>query len=472
MKTRDVLPFILIFGLLAACDDPPEQSGPPTFGLDGSAELPDASTATDGALAENDAAAPRVGPAFGVVSSDYTATSISLLDEQGNVVADNYLNSGSARAGLVTALSGDVTLPSLSGENGVLVVLDRYRTDVITRVRLSDGAILGQVKTHTPPTQTTENAYSSNPHDYVFFEPTSAWISRHEPNLDPGVAEIDRGTDLLRIDPGTMQRTSDRIDLSVLNTTGTRTNTMTMQPEQVDVYARPSRLTRLGNTLVVGLSRLSFDFSTYGTGAIAIVDVQTRAVTGFELSGLANCSEVGPVRGASDQVLVGCSGFRGQGSDPRTTGGIALVRIANGAGQLLHIWRAAEHPNDPTATNNVFSLGGTLVGAVSFGAREAAAMGSMPATPARPDQLLVLDLATGVVLRELFRAEAPYSLGGGLFDPDTGLVLVPDASVDANKRPTAGVRRFRFTAPSTFEELPLVKVAESLNMPVRTIDFL
>jgi hypothetical protein len=452
---------------VVGCDDPPLQEVPPAFGA------PDAGWPAFVEDASIEAGpTPRVGPVFGVVTSDYSATSLSLLDEQGNVIADDYLNSGSARSGLVTALSGDVTLPSASGESDVLVILDRFKTDVVTRIRLSDATVLGQVKTHTPPAQTTENAYSSNPHDYVALAPNSAWISRVEPNLDPSVAEIDRGTDLLRLDPSTMMRTNERIDLSALNTKGTRTNMMTMQREEVDVFARPSRMVRIGDLLVVGLGRMSFDFSAYATGMIALANTQTRTATGFELPGLAVCSSVEEVPGQADMVLVGCSGFRRAPADPRATGGIALVRITNGAAQVVHLYRASEHPNDPAATNNIFSLGGTLVGAVAHGTRATPAMGDKPAVTASPDKLVVLDLATGSVVRELISAEVAFSIGGGLYDPATNLVLVPDSTIDANKKPTAGIRRFRYTAPSTFGELPIVKVGEKLNMPVRSIEFL
>jgi hypothetical protein len=453
------------------CDDPPEQSGPPTFGgsndsatADGGASAPALPDAGVGAMLPS---APRTGPQFAVLSSDYSATSVSLLDVRGEVVADDYINSGAVRAGLVSALSGDVALPTRSGEQGVLVLLDRFRADVITRIRLADAQILGQVKTHTPPTQATSNAYSSNPHDYVRIDDTTAWVTRQNPNLDPSVPEIDRGTDLLRIDPSTMQRTGERIDLSVFNTKGTRVNPDTRLAEEVDVFARPSRMVRIGDTLVVALARMSFDFSAKGSGMVALVDLKTRAVRSLELPGLAFCSDVSAVPAQPDAVVVGCTAF--QREDPRLTAGIAMLRVVQGDAQLLHIWRASEHPSDPVASNNVLALGGSLVGAVAFGASAQPAMGALPATQAAPDRFMILDLASGALVKELFRVDGAFNMGPGIFDGESGLLLLPDASVDADKKPTAGIRRFRFTAPSTFEELPTVKVASQLNMPVRAI---
>ncbi len=438
-----------ILGLLTACDSPPEAMGRPALGDAGFMDV-DAGV---------DAEAPRMGPSYAVLSSDYTASSISILDHEGNVVADDYIHSGSTSAGLVTTLSGGVTLPSRSGEHGVLVILDRFMSDVITRIRLSDGAILGQVKAHTPPAEGAQGGYSSNPQDYVLIDEHTAWVSRYEPNLDPAPAPIDRGTDLLRIDPSTMQRTDERIDLSAFDTTGARVDPDTQQEEEVKIFARPSLMVRVGEQLVVGLSRLAFDFSAIAEGAVALVDLPTRSAQAIALPGLANCSDVSKIADRDDAVLVSCAGFW-QDAEGESTAGLAILGVREGTATIEHIWRASEHPGAQIAVNYPVSLGGTRVGAIE--------VGDALATPSTPDAFVVVDLASGAQ-SELFRIQSAFTIGAGTYDPQRRLLLVPDASVDANGKPTAGIRRFSLDEGGALHELPLVSVAVSTTLPVREV---
>jgi hypothetical protein len=422
---------------LAACDEPPRPTG---LG-------PIASDAGDydaGRVA-------RMAPAYAVISSDWTSSAISILDAEGNLLADNYLNSGSTRSGLVTTLSGDVELPTRSGEDGVMVVLDRFRTDVITRIRLSDGALLGQVKTHTPPDQGTTSSFSSNPHDYVYIDPQTAWVTRSEPNLDPTAPAIDRGNDLLRIDPSTMQRTSDRIDLSLLDA-------RTSGPAgEVTLYARPSRMVRVGRTLVVGLVRSAFDFRAVGDGMVALVDLDTRTVTGLPIPGLKSCSDIQRVPNDIDSVLVTCGGDWNAESTARSAG-LVLLGIANGGASIEQTFRASDDLGSAPLVSATVALGGTLVGA---GANDFSGSG--------PDVYAVLDLATGS--KTLLTSISPGAgvFGRPAFDVETGTLLLPDASQNKDKRPTAGLRRFLRNADGSFRELPLVTVAVSTDMPVRHV---
>ncbi|HEX5659547.1 MAG TPA: hypothetical protein VFX59_20265 [Polyangiales bacterium] len=442
--------------VLFACDDPPVADPMlPSFDMDGSTVQPseDASTPVDagdaGVIVSIDAALPT-GPAFAVINSDWTSTSISLLDVQGKVLADNYLNSGTRPAGLVTALSGDVELPKSSGETGVLVILDRFRTDVVTRVRLSDGAILGQVKTHTPPEQDTTSSYSSNPHDYIYVDAQTAYVTRGEPNLSSSALAIDLGDDLFKLNPTTMQRSGERIDLGVLD------QKVTGASGEVTAYARPSRMVRLGRTVVVGIGRSAFDFKAVGDGVVALVDLDTKAVTGFPIPDLKNCTDVENVPNDADTVLVSCGGDWNTGS--KASAGIALVGVANGSAQIEHIWRAKDDSGDTPLTSATVSLGGTLVGA---GSNDYSGNGS--------DVYAVLDLASGA--KTMIKAITPGKgvFGTPAFDPRTGILFLPDASTDKDKKPTAGLRRFQRAADGSFRELELVKVAPSTNMPVRHV---
>lgn len=477
MKTSKIWPLVLVCtSLAAACDNPPDTEGPPglggidsgTPGPDGSVPVqpaPDASTDTTadgsvppvGMIGMDAGTPPRTGPAYAVVSSDYTASSVSILDPQGQIIADHYIHSGSTTSGLVTALSGDVGLPTRSGESGVLVLLDRFKTDVVTRVRLSDGAILGQVKTHTPSDETTSSAYSSNPLDYVYIDATTAWVTRNQPNIAPSAPAIDRGDDLFRINPTTMQRSGERIDLWSLNQTATRTDPNTGMTSQVTLHARASRMVRVASTLVVGIARSAYDFSAIGDGVVALVDLTTGTVTPFELAGLKSCTEVTPVVGDVDSVLVGCAGDL-NAADPRQTSGIAMLQVSGPSATLEHVYRSAQDPAPKPFALGVVSLGGTLVGA---SANDYSRM--------NPDIYATIDLATGSRTPIVSLSPGTGRFGTPVYDAEYGILLLPDSSVDANQAPTAGLRRYQRNTDNTFTELSMVKPAESTSMPVRHV---
>lgn len=396
----------------------------------------------------------REGPQYAVLSGDFTATSISLLDGAGKVVADDYINSGSTESGLVTALSGDVDLPTRSGEDGVLVLIDRFKTDVITRVQLSDGKVLGQVKTHTPNDQDSKTAFSSNPHDYVRIDEHTAWVTRNQPNLDNDAPEIDRGNDLLKIDPSTMERTEDRIDLSALDGRATRTNPDTGKDEEVEIYAHPSRMTRLGKTLLVGLGRNAYDFSAIGSGKIAIVDTESGAVTGLDLEGLQGCSQVSPIPGSEDRVLVGCSGDY---NNPGQTEGVAVVRVTGGKASVVASWTAKDHPDAPALSGSFTAIDAETITAAANAF-----------VPGGDDSVFgTLDLDSGA-FETLLTIPAGNTFGSPQYDATAKKLYVPDASADSDLRPTSGVRVLTL-GKDGFDEGDVIEVAEDTGMPARGV---
>lgn len=440
-----------LLALLAwsGCDDAPAAKEPPTF------EEPDAGETGSDEGDAGDAGEPaRTGPQYAVVSSDYMATSISLLGESGDLLADDYINSGSARAGLVTALSGDVELPTQSNDPGVLVIIDRYKTDVITRIRLSDAKVLGQVKTHTPATQDTTNAYTSNPHDYIRIDDHTAWVSRNQPNLDPGVPELERGNDLLRIDPSKMERTEERIDLSSLNTKGTRTNPDTKKEEEVDVYAKPSRFARVGDLLIVGLSRTAIDFTANGSGMVALVNLQTKTVQGLEFPDFIGCVKVAPIPNDAERVLVSCLGDY---TDVRGTAGHAIVRVQKGKANVELTWRLQDHTEVPELAGSSVALGGTLIGAAST-----------EYAPGSDSVFGLLDLRSSAFTQLANIPGGEGTFGTPLYDLASELLFVPDARADKDMRPTAGLHIYEHSGDK-FSERELLKVAEDTAMPVRHI---
>lgn len=440
MKTPNLIAPLLCLALFA-CDEEPESKARPRFKTSDAG--PDAEVET------------RDGPHYAVISSDFSATSISLLAADGEVVADDYLNSGSTESGLVTALSGDVEMPMRSGERGVMVLIDRFQADVITRVDLESGEVLGQVRVRGDATAEGD-AFTANPQDYVRIDDETAWVVRNQPNLAPDAPESDRGNDLVRIDPSSMERTEDRIDLSSLNAKATRVDPMTGAEEEVDVYARPGRVARIGDTLVVGLGRNAYDFSASASGMVAVVQLKTKAVVGLEIEDMQGCNHVSAIPGAADRVLVGCAGVY---PSPRDTAGIAIVRVASGKASVVRTHRAKDHDDAPVLSEGFVAIDADTIA----GARNGFVAGD-------EDSVFgVVDLESGAFTSLLSTPAGTGTFGTPAFDAERGMLFVPDSSVGADMRPTAGVRVLERDEDSEFEQTRTIEVAKDTGMPARHV---
>lgn len=384
---------------------------------------------------------------YAIVASDGTATSVALLEPDGAMRKARFIDSGSASTGLVTALSGDVSLPTAGGQPGVLTVIDRFRTDVITRVNPESGEVLGQVKTHRVANENA-TAYSSNPHDYVYVGPDEAWVTRFGPNPNVPVDDPDRGSDLQRIDPTNFEL-GERISFAALNTEGTVTDTSTGATQTVTVFARPSRMVRLGDKLVVGLARLSQSFDAIGPGMVALVDLPSRRVEGFALPQADNCGTVAPLpsreNGDDRRVLVSCVGFfRG---NPRETAGLFVLRLTEQGLEVETSWLAKDHPDAALAVQNVTPISRTELVAVAYGQSAVMNDAGQVVTPATNDIAYRVNLETGAQT-QLFEADGQFRIGSGAYNAALSVLMVPDASVDADGRPVGGLRRFTLEAGS------------------------
>ncbi len=155
-------------------------------------------------------------PRYAVVSSDFSSSSIAMLDESFGIIDESWLSSGTTYPGLVATLSGDVVLPTRQGGEGTFAVIDRFLTDVATQFFVPSGNLSGQVRTHG---EIVDSGFSSNPQDLIFVAADSAWVPRYDSNFDPDAPAENQGNDLFEIDPTDMSATGVRIDLSSLNTT-------------------------------------------------------------------------------------------------------------------------------------------------------------------------------------------------------------------------------------------------------------
>jgi len=382
-------------------------------------------------------------PRYAVLSSDFSSSSIAMLDEDFAILDESWLNSGTTYPGLVATLSGDVVLPNRQAGDGTFAVIDRFFTDVVTRFFVPSGNLNGQVRTHG---DVGDSGFSSNPQDFIFVSEDSAWAPRYESNLNLSAPPENQGNDLIEVNPADMSLTGARIDLSSLDTTVTA-----MTPDgavEVDVFARPSRGVLVGSTIVVGLDRISANFDAAGSGMVALVDLEDESVAGVELPGLQSCGNTLPVPGAPSKVVVACVGFAvpfGDEPQVRASSGIALLDVGESGVTIELLWRVADHPMGAIAVNSVAVIDEQRVVGVATGDFETTL-----------DELYLIDLVTGK--QELIHDSAgSFVIGLSAYDPDSEMLYVPDTAENA-------VWKFAVDEDG-FVEVGSTEIAPSLSLP-------
>jgi len=394
---------------------------------------------------------------FAVTHSDYdSAGAIALLDPDGALVQSRFIHSGTVFDGLGSALSSDIVLPNTAGTastSGVLTYIERQGADTITRIDIQAGEVLGQILTDGSAT----DSYRANPYDFLQVSDELAWVTRNAPNTEVSNTSENAGTDLVALNLSTNELGTDRIDLSSMNSMASVTNFDTGETSEVVVYARPARMAQVGNRVVVGLDRISLAYDAIGPGMVAIANLDAKTAVALELDGFSNCGSVTPVVDDASRVIVSCVGsFL---AVERDEAGHVLIHVdAAGVATIEHTWAAADHADDALATSGVVSLGGTRVAAIAPGASWT--------TPPTADEAYVLDIATGE-MEKFADADGAYVLGAGAYNPVARVLLLPDASADADGVVTAGLRRFQWNAEGSVTELSIVETDSDL--PPRTV---
>jgi hypothetical protein len=337
-----------------------------------------------------DVVAAPAGRGLGVVHSDYTSASVSLVDPKTfAVVKDNCIGSGSRAPKLSVALSGDVVLPSAPQPGGELVVIDRKVNGTITWLDPATCDVLRQV--------VIGDGWSSNPQDLLAVSADKAYVPRYQSNP----TKADEGNDLLIIDPrdGTKK---GRIALAPYATTN---DTAAIQP-------RPARGLVHGGKVYVALNNLSADYMAAGAGRVVIVDPATDQVTGtIDPPGLENCGSI--ALAGEGKLLVTCSGDFGEPAKHLAGSGLALVDLT------------ATPPAIKILPASAFGrpLEG-FGGAVLPSLQGFAVLSGDPNGP--PDQIYSFDLTTDAVAK-VYEAGDAY-VTAIRFDPTTKVLFVGDAS--------------------------------------------
>jgi hypothetical protein len=199
-----------------------------------------------------------------VVLTDYTSTQIALTALDGTPQSPGFLSTASTMAsGDAFPLSGDVVVPHDRPPSRLVVLLDRYGTNVITWADPQTAKVLAQLPVGT--------GFESNPQDYVEVDATRAYVSRWGVNAAPGAQPFDGGSDVLIV---------DRVTPKILG--------RIPMPSTGGLPPRPSGMTRVGDQVVVVLQNESVDFKT--TGDTVLVGIAADAVAWqVTVAGLKSC---------------------------------------------------------------------------------------------------------------------------------------------------------------------------------------
>ena len=345
------------------------------------------------------------GEGLAILNSDYKSTSISLASaEDGALVQDDCIHSGTTAPALSLALSGDVTLPSDPQPHHELLLIDRT-TAALTWV---------DPKTCMPLRQlTVGTGFRANPHDVAALSATKAYVTRFERNERPtaDLADMDEGNDVLVIDPS-VPAILKRIDLAPYATQG--------PAGAPALQARPDRALIVGSKLYVALANLSGDFMAAGEGRLVVIDTATDAVTGtIDLPGLKGCSAF-VHRPAEKALLVACGGSFSDGAMQAAGSGIARIDLASAQAKVVKTM--------PVAALGGRALSSSALGMLSERSGLAITFGEFMGPP--PDQLWLFDMA-GDTATKLLDASAGFVLGSIVTDLERKRVFVADADMTA-----------------------------------------
>jgi len=399
-RNSHLLAVLAALTLASACGD----DGQGSFNPDATYPGIDASgTAIDGGAGMGIDDSPGAGidggagalASIAVVNSDYTSSSVSLLDRDGNLVADGCLHSGTGTPGLAATLSGDVVLPTQVPVGGPLVLVDRTNA-ALTFVEPSTCAVLGQLAVST--------GFRSNPQDFVALSATKAYVVRQDPNPvpTPALDDFDEGNDLLVVDPST-SKIAGRIDLAPYAPAG--------------VLPRGHRALLAGDKVFVSLNAISDDYSTYGSGRIVVVNPAVDQVLGvIDMPTVKNCGAMTFVA-SPPRLLVACAGAYDDPAGQAATSGIVAIDLTPPAPVISAQLLASTLGTAPFSNTTIAAIDGSSVLAV--------AVGDFTGSP--PDSLWFLPLDGRAATKVLDSSEG-FALGAVVVDPERHMVFANDGT--------------------------------------------
>ena len=340
------------------------------------------------------------GCTVAVLGSDYSSTSVTLLDGEGNLCAPDYVNSGSALPGLVTAFSGDVVVPTSPHPEGLLTLIDRYPNSVVTLVDVDAGEMRGRFS--------VGDNFAANPQDIFFWSAQRAYVTRHEPNPTPTpeLDDFDEGDDVLILNPET-GKASGRIDLTPFAPSGA---------DGESFRARPGRMVYVGGKVWTALRGLSDDYQRAGNGLLVGIDGASDSVTDtLELPDARNCGGLSATPAETGFWGV-CTGVFYDGVGQQVAGSaIFFAGIEDGEAQVAAQIPAGDLQGRPLGLS-VVAVDHTRVVYVALGDLDAGT----------GDELMLYNREIGDSLSLNVEGGA-FELGAMNWHSESGLLLVPRA---------------------------------------------
>jgi hypothetical protein len=363
-----------------------------------------------------------------VVTSDYMSSSVSLLGLDGNVISPSVISSASTTTGLSAPLSGDVFLPSMPAHGDTLVLIDAYPASILTWVDVKSGAVSGQLSVAT--------GFVANPQDYIEVSEDLAYVTRYEPNSQPGRQPFDGGNDLLVVDP-TARQIRNRIDL-----------TAAMKGEDAGLLPRAGRMLLAGNTIFALLEGFSADFKRSADARLVALDVSSgEMVSVTVLAGLHDCRGIA-LSPDETELAVACSGSL----NPPTVDQSGLVLLsAERNPQERRRFAAASFGDTPVAFTVAYTSPRSLIFST---------FGTLPGQMTTDDTAIRLDLETGA--HEVVLTSARFSIGDIVCASACGVCFVADATTDGGI-----VHRLSVSQGGVVQKDDRRRTADGIGLPPR-----
>lgn len=377
-----------------------------------------------------DSGTPSSIRGIAVVGSDYSSSSVSLLDREGKVVKDGCFHSGTGGVGLTMTLSGDVVLPTQLPLDGPIIVIDRTNA-ALTWLDAKTCMPIQQLAVGT--------GFKSNPHDVVVLSANKAYVTRMDENAKATVVpeDFDDGNDLLVIDPS-QPTIIGRIDLKPF-------------APATNILPRADRALLVEDKVFVSLNAYSADFANYGTGRIVMVDPNTDQVSGvIDLPDVKNCGAM-TYLSAERKLFITCGGAFGDSAGQANGSAIVVVDLASTPPAVTARLAAAGAGGIPFTNTTVAVLDTNNILAVT--------MGDFSGLP--PDRLWSLSAHSSL---QVFESAESFSLGAVLVDAEKGRVLLADGTTTS----IALLRVFDVVA-GQFTQSKTIKTHPTQKFPPRSL---
>ena len=337
-----------------------------------------------------------------VLNSDYSSTSLSLIDPATRlVVHDDCVDSNTVPPTLSLVLSGDVALPSRPQSGGDVVLIDDVN-GALTWVDPQTCKIRHQLSV---------GDFKAFPHDVISASSTKAYVTRFGTNPTPTADPMSRGEDLLIINPSSSPQPTivGRIDLAPFAATVTGAT----------IQARPDKGMLVGDKLYVTLASQSADYTATGTGRVVVVDTASDQVSGMlDLTGLAGCARMEYVA-ATQMLYVSCGGDS-SAADQSQTSGIAIVDVSGATPSLMSVVPATWTGTQPLNFSWVAPVSNDQIWTATFGAIDFTSNAQTA-----PDTLWSINLVTDTPTMSI--QGGAFNLGRTAFATTPPSLFVPDA---------------------------------------------